>query len=137
MSHPLTVRLLIPFAERPAVEQVVGGLVLPVLFGLWCGVVLGWSAPAYWALQVVATIGGLVAGFEHRGARAGARRGVVGGLLFGTSILLGHALAGTHAHASLGAVPALLPAVTAVSGTLLGALGGARRAAFDARVAVG
>jgi hypothetical protein len=131
--HPLVARLLVPFRERSRAEQVVGALVVPVLFGVLCGVVIGWSAAGYWALQVVATVGGVAGGFEHQGARAGAQRGVAGGLIFGASVLLGHALAGTTAETSLGAVPALLPAVTATCGCALGALGGRGRSAFDAR----
>jgi hypothetical protein len=131
--HALVERLLAPFAERSLAERVVGALVVPVLFGVLCGVVLGWSAAGYWALQVVATVGGVAGGFEHHGAAAGARRGVAGGLLFGASVLLGHALAGTDAEVSLGPVPALLPAVTATFGCVLGALGGRGRSAFDAR----
>jgi hypothetical protein len=131
--HPVVARLLVPFRERSRAEQVVGALVVPVLFGVLCGVVIGWSAAAYWALQVVATVGGVAGGFEHQGARAGARRGVAGGLLFGGSVLLGHALAGTTAETSLGPVPALLPAVTATFGCALGALGGRGRSALHAR----
>jgi hypothetical protein len=131
--NPLVARLLVPFPERSVAERVIGALVVPLLFGVLCGVVLGWSAAGYWVLQVIATVGGVAGGFEHHGAAAGARRGVAGGVLFGASVLLGHALAGTEAEASLGPVPALLPAVTATFGCALGALGGRGRRAFDAR----
>lgn len=124
-------RLLVPFAERSPAEQAIGGLVIPVLFGAVCGVVLGWSAAAYWVLQLVAALGGVAAGFEHRGARAGAVRGVVGGLLFGAGVLLGHAVAGTDATID-SAAPAFLPVITAVLGSAFGAAGGARRRAYDA-----
>jgi hypothetical protein len=74
----------------------------------------------------VATIGGFLAGLEHRDVRAGAIRGVVGGAIFGSSILLVRALADRADHASLGSTPGLLPIVTAIAGAILGALGGWR-----------
>jgi hypothetical protein len=123
-------RLMVPFAERSAAERVIGALVVPLVFGALCGVVLGWTAVGYWALQVLAALGGILGGFEHRGAGEGARRGAVSGVIFGAGILLGHAIAGTTAEVSLGSVPALLPAVTGVAGCALGAVGGARRAAL-------
>jgi hypothetical protein len=131
--NTLAAQLLVPFPERPVVQRVVGALVVPLLFGALCGVVLGWSSSGYWVMQVIATLGGIAGGFEHQGAASGARRGAVGGLIFGTSVLLGHTLAGTVAEASLGPVPALLPAITTTLGCALGAVGGRRRAAFDKR----
>jgi hypothetical protein len=106
------------------VERVLGALVAPVVFGALCGVVLGWTAAGYWALQVVAALGG----FEHPSASEGARRGAVSGVLFGAGILLGHAVAGTNAEVSLGSVPGLLPVITGVAGCAFGAAGGALRA---------
>jgi hypothetical protein len=123
-------RLVVPFAERSPLERAIGALVVPLVFGAVCGVVLGWTAAGYWALQVLAVLGGLLGGFEHRGAAEGARRGAVSGLIFGAGILLGHALAGTSAEVSLGSVPALLPVITGAGGCALGAIGGARRAAL-------
>ncbi|MCW3022408.1 MAG: hypothetical protein JWR30_1730 [Conexibacter sp.] len=121
-------RLMVPFAERSPVERVLGALVVPVVFGALCGVVLGWTAAGYWALQVVAALGGVLGGFEHRSASEGARRGAASGVLFGAGILLGHAVAGTNAEASLGSMPGLLPVITGVAGCVFGAVGGALRA---------
>jgi hypothetical protein len=123
-------RLMVPFAERSPAERVIGALVVPLVFGAVCGVVLGWSAVGYWALQVVAALGGILGGFEHRSAAEGARRGAVSGVIFGAGILLGHAVVGTSAEVSLGSVPGLLPVITGVGGCALGAIGGARRAAL-------
>ncbi|HEV7751220.1 MAG TPA: hypothetical protein VGO71_06750 [Baekduia sp.] len=123
-------RLMVPFEERSPAERVIGALVVPLVFGALCGVVLGWSAVGYWALQVLAALGGILGGFEHRGAAEGARRGAVSGVIFGAGILLGHAIAGTGAEVSLGSVPGLLPVITGVAGCAFGAIGGARRAAL-------
>jgi hypothetical protein len=43
------------------------------------------------------SVGGLLAGFEHRDGWGGARRGLMGGAIYGTALLVAHALAGTHA----------------------------------------
>jgi uncharacterized membrane protein len=121
-------RLMVPFAERSPAERVLGALVVPLVFGALCGLVLGWTALGYWMLQLLASLGGVLGGFEHRGAVEGARRGAVSGVIFGSGVLLGHALAGTTAEVSLGSVPGLLPVITGLAGCVLGAVGGARRA---------
>jgi hypothetical protein len=115
------------FSNRPPVAQLVGALVVPALFGAVCGVVLGGSATAYWALQGVGAVGGLLAGLEHRTASEGADRGLFGGLVFGSFLLLAHAIDGRTAQASLGEWPGVLIVFTGVAGALLGAAGGAIR----------
>ena len=119
-------RLIRPFDEQPLVGKIFGAVIAPALFGSVSGWVLGLSAGGYWALQVIATIGGFLAGLEHRDARSGAIRGVIGGAIFGSSILLVRALADRADHASLGDAPGVLPLITAVVGAILGALGGWR-----------
>lgn len=105
---------------------VVGG---PVLFGALCGWLLGVSEAAYLLLVgPVAILGGLGAGLDHLGGRSGALRGVLGGALFGASILVVHELTGEDPKANLPDPPILLAVVTAVGGALLGALGGRFRA---------
>jgi hypothetical protein len=49
---------------------------------------------------------------------------VTGGAIYGTSLLIAHAIAGTHAKVSLGSFPPLLAVVTAIIGMFLGAGGG-------------
>jgi hypothetical protein len=115
------------FAQRSPTAQLVGGLVVPALFGAVCGVVLGSSAAAYWALQALGAVGGVLGGMEHPSAAEGADRGLLGGLVFGSFLLLAHAIDGRAAQASLGEWPGVLIAVTAIAGALLGALGGAIR----------
>lgn len=97
---------------------------MPFAFGAVLGVVLGVSAGAYWGLSVLAGLGAIVAGFEHRDGWGGADRGLVGGALFGAGILIAHAIAGTDAKVSLGSFPPLLIVIDAIAGMLLGAIGG-------------
>jgi ABC-type branched-subunit amino acid transport system permease subunit len=110
--------------DRPRPAQIVLGGVVPAIFGALAGVLVGVSSGAYWALAVVVSVGGFVAGFEHQDGWGGADRGVVGGAIYGTSLLVAHAIAGTQAKVSLGSFPPLLAVVTAIVGMLLGAAGG-------------
>ncbi|HXC23585.1 MAG TPA: hypothetical protein VNU28_03285 [Solirubrobacteraceae bacterium] len=112
------------FRDRPRPIQIVLGGVVPFVFGAVVGVFLGISAGAYWGLSVLAALGAILAGFEHRDGWGGADRGLVGGALFGAGILIAHAIAGTHAKVSLGSFPPLLIVIDAIAGMLLGALGG-------------
>jgi hypothetical protein len=121
------------FAQRSRAAQLVGALLLPALFGAVCGVVLGSSATAYWALQAVGAIGGVLGGMEHPSATEGTDRGVLGGLVFGSFLLLAHAIDGRTAQASLGEWPGLLLLFTSIAGGLLGALGGAIRSGRTSR----
>lgn len=112
------------FRDRPRWIQVLLGGVVPFAIGALAGIMLGVAAGAYWAVGVVAAVGGVLAGFEHRDGWGGADRGVVGGVLYGIGLLVAHEIAGTHATVSLGSHPVLLPVVTGIIGMLLGALGG-------------
>jgi hypothetical protein len=112
------------FRDRPRAFQIVLGGVVPLAFGAVVGVVVGVSSGAYWALAVLAAIGGVLAGLEHQDGWGGADRGLVGGALFGTGLLVAHAIAGTHAKVSLGSFPPLLVVIDAIIGIFLGALGG-------------
>jgi hypothetical protein len=112
------------FRDRPRSVQVVLGLVVPLAFGAVAGVLLGVSAAAYWVIGLIAFVGGILAGFEHADAWDGADRGLVGGTLYGTGLLLAHAIAGTDAKVSLPGFAPILIVFTAILGVLLGALGG-------------
>ena len=114
----------IPFRDRPRNERVVLAGVIPFVFGAVVGVFLGISAGAYWGLSALAAIGAILAGLEHEDARSGARRGLLGGALFGLGLLLAHAVAGTDAKVSLGSFPPLLIVIDAIVGMLLSGLGG-------------
>jgi hypothetical protein len=112
------------FRDRSRPAQIFLGGVLPAATGALAGVLVGASTPAYWAVGAIAAIGGFLAGFEHQDGWGGADRGVVGGGIYGASLLIAHAIAGTHAKVSLGSFPPLLAVVTAIVGMLLGAAGG-------------
>ncbi|MEP9363421.1 hypothetical protein ABLE68_10675 [Nocardioides sp. CN2-186] len=115
------------FSQQPPVARVLGVVVGPVLLGAISGLLLGVSAPAYWVVQVIASIGGFLGGTEHIGWRPGLVRGVVGGVLYGATILLVRATTGWTDEVDLGSTPALLVVITTVLGLLLGAAGGAVR----------
>jgi hypothetical protein len=112
------------FRDRPRPVQVVIGGVVPAVIGAVAGVLVGVSTGAYWAVAILAAVGGFAAGFEHRDGWGGADRGIAGGAIYGIALLLAHAIAGTHAKVSLGSFPPLLAVVTAIVGMLLGAAGG-------------
>lgn len=97
---------------------------LPTATGALAGVFLGISAAVYWVIGVIAFIGGIHAGFEHADPWDGAARGLVGGTLYGTGLLLAHAIAGNDAKVSLPDFEPILVVFTAIIGVLLGALGG-------------
>ena len=115
------------FRDRPRPVQILLGGVIPALFGAVAGVLVGESTGAYWAIAVVVTIGGFLAGFEHQDGWGGADRGLVGGTVFGTFLLVAHALAGTHAQVSLPGFEPILVVFTAIVGMFAGALGGRLR----------
>ena len=112
------------FRDRSRPAQVILGGLIPCAVGVLAGIMLGVAPGAYWAVGIAAGIGQILAGLEHRDGWGGADRGLVGGAIYGTSLLIAHAIAGTDATVSLGSFPPLLPVVTAIGGMLLGALGG-------------
>jgi hypothetical protein len=115
-------------AERRRFEQAFIVLVLPALFGAICGVMLGISGGLYTLLTVLGIAGGVAAGYDHATPAEGALRGVAGGALFGSFILLAHAVAGTHAKTKLPDPHVVLPIATTLFAIALGAIGGAIRA---------
>jgi hypothetical protein len=115
------------FDERPRVVQIVSAVVVPALFGAVVGIALGVSAGLYWALQLVGFIGAILAGLEHRNGREGALRGLVGGTLFGTFLLLAHAAAGSDETVKLPDFQPLLVVFTVLGGVIGSGLGGRLR----------
>jgi hypothetical protein len=113
------------FEERPFWLQVAGGIVVPLVFGLVCGFALGWSEIVYYVLAgPIAILGGSLGGIEHKGADDGLVRGAIGGLIFGSFILIGHEIANNEPKAHLSDPQGALVFVTALGGAILGALGG-------------
>ena len=113
--------------------QLVGAIVLPVVFGGICGAVLGASPLGFNLLMLAAGIGGVLGGFEHATAREGLLRGLVGGALFAGSLLLIFEARGVPALIPLPAPVPVMAVIYAVSGVPLGALGGWLRGRSEAR----
>jgi hypothetical protein len=108
--------------SRPA--QIVLAGFLPAISGALAGVLVGVSSGAYWGWGAVAAVGGFLSGFEHQDGWGGADRGLVAGAIYGTALLVTHAIVGTHAKVSLGSFPPLLAVITAIFGMFIGAAGG-------------
>ena len=113
--------------SHPPNVQLILALVVPSVFGLITGIVLGVSEIGYLILSLLGIAGGYLAGKEHIGASDGALRGFTGGILFGTFILGGHAVTGMDAKAHLPHPEILLVVITTAFGIGLGALGGRAR----------
>src|SRR5918998_4117294 len=117
------------FEDRSAVEQIVGAVVITMVFGLITGFALGWNEIVYYVLVgPVALLGGFVGGMEHRSTDEGFVRGAMGGLVFGSFVLLGLEILDTEPEAYLGEPQVGLVFVTTIVGSVLGTLGAAYRA---------
>jgi hypothetical protein len=119
--------------DRPLALRLVLVILVPGIFGLITGYFLGHSKPAYIGLNIVAGIGGYVAGYEHRSGREAAVRGLIAGTCFGGAILLMHQLTGDHPVVKLPHPPVVLLAFTAGFGALLGSFGASARATREAK----
>jgi len=124
-------RHIVLLADRPPGQEFTAAVVVPVLFGALVGWMLGISEPVYIVLSLLGIGGGYVAGMEHDVPLEGVYRGLLGGLLFGSSILITHGLIGGEPEAELPHPEVLLIALTATFGTLLGWRGARRRAAHS------
>lgn len=113
--------------ERPFALQLVIAILVPLIFGLITGFALGWNEIAYWVLSALGVLGGIGAGFEHRGTESGVARGILGGLLFGSFILLGHEIANNEPKAHLAEPQSTLVFVTTILGAIFGGIGGRLR----------
>jgi hypothetical protein len=99
-------------------------VIIPAAYGALTGYFLGTSEAVYLVLSVIGIVGGIGAGFDHVGARAGAKRGVLAGSLFGGFILIAHEIHGEEAKADLPEPAILLVALTTVLAIAFAALGG-------------
>ena len=123
-----------PFETRPRRQQLLG-VTLPAFgLGFVVGIALGLSAIAYVVLLVVAGLGGIAAGMEHRRPGIAALRGLMGGAIFGIALLVGHWVLGRDATVALPSPEALEVLITAVASVPLALLGVALRRLLEARV---
>ena len=111
-------------SEHPRPVQAFLAVVLPAAYGALTGYFLGVSETTYLVLSIIGVLGGIGAGFDHLGPGAGARRGVLAGLIFGSSILIAHEIHGADAEAHLPEPAILLVVLTTGLGAAFGALGG-------------
>jgi hypothetical protein len=126
------------FEDRPFVVQLIGAIVVPVVFGIVTGFALGWNGVVYWILVgPLAIIGGFLGGMEHYGAEQGLARGLLGGLVYGSFVLIGFEIVNTEAKAYLGDPQVGLVFATTLIGGVLGALGGGYRARLERGRAAG
>jgi hypothetical protein len=114
--------------SRPPGQEFTAAVVVPVVFGVVTGLVLGASEPLYLLLSLAGIGGGFFAGMEHDVPLEGLYRGLLGGLLFGSAILVAHGLADAEPKAELPEPETLLIVITAVLGAILGLLGARSRA---------
>ena len=112
------------FEDRPFSLQVLGAIVVPLVFGILTGLVLGWSKLLYYVMAgPIAIAGGFVGGMEHRSVDNAVVRGAIGGLVYGSFILIGHEIANNAPKAHLPDPQGGLVFVTALGGAILGAVG--------------
>jgi hypothetical protein len=118
-------------SEHPRPVQITLVAIVPALYGAITGYFLGVSEATYLVLSVIGIIGGVGAGLDHMGARAGARRGLAAGSIFGAAILIAHEIHGAEPTAELPDPPILLIVITTVLGVLFAAFGGWLRERYE------
>jgi hypothetical protein len=114
--------------DRPLAVRLVLVVIVPLAYGAFTGFFLGESKTVYIVLNVVAAIGGYIAGFEHRSGREAAIRGTIAGAIYGAGILLAHELTGDAAKTKLPSPAILLLVFTGAIGAILAAFGASARA---------
>ena len=124
-----------PFFERPFWLQLVGGIVVPLVYGILTGFAVGWNEILYIVMAgPIAILGGFLAGVEHRETDEGVLRGAIGGLVFGSFILIGHEIMNNEPKAELPDPQSGLVFVTALGGAILGGLGARYRKRQERRL---
>jgi len=118
---------------RSGAAEFIAVVVVPVAFGALTGLALGWSEPLYLVLLALGVLGGIGAGLEHDAPIDGFYRGLLGGLLFTTGILVAHGLADVEPEAHLPDPAALLLVINGSLGATFGAFGARLRARREGR----
>jgi hypothetical protein len=112
------------FEDRPFSLQVIGGIVVPAVFGILTGLALDWNEVLYYVMVgPLGIAGGFVGGTEHRSTEDGVVRGAIGGLIYGSFILIGHEIANNAPKAHLPDPQGGLVFATVLFGAILGGLG--------------
>ena len=119
-------------SDRPDGQGLIASMVVPVAFGAITGWLLGVSEIGYLILALLGIAGGYLAGMEHDYPIDGIYRGVLGGLLFGSSILITNGIIDKEPKAHLPDPETLLIVITTVAGAILGWLGARTRAKQEA-----
>jgi hypothetical protein len=89
------VRYVVPqWAEMSPTRRFFEALILPLAFGVLCGLALGVSAALYLVGVALSLLGGIGGGAQYASRRDALLRGLVAGTLFGLGILLGFELGG-------------------------------------------
>lgn len=117
-------------ANRPRALQIAIPILGPVLTGVIGGVLLGETKGGYLIYTTIMILGGIGSGMEHDTTRGGALRGLLGGVLFASSILATWELIGNDAQATLPHPASVLILVFAAISTLLGIAGARLRRRF-------
>jgi hypothetical protein len=120
-------------ADRPPALRFALTFVMPAVAGLVAGLTLGLSVAAWMIANVLATLGGFGGGFEHDTLGGAARRGAIGGLLFGSCLALADATVVGDRVATIVEPTVLHPLVTTIAGTLLSVAGAALRGCIARR----
>jgi hypothetical protein len=118
---------------RSGSAEFIAVVVVPLAFGALTGLALGWSEPLYLVLLVLGVLGGIGAGLEHDAPIDGFYRGLLGGLLFTTGILVAHGLADVEPEAHLPDPETLLLLINGTLGAAFGAFGARLRSRRENR----
>ncbi len=111
-------------SDHPRWLQFTLAFVVPALYGALTGYFLGVNETVYLILSIIGIVGAVGAGFDHRGAGAGAARGIIAGSVFGAAILIAHEIHGAEAEAHLPEPAIVLVVITTVLAIAFAALGG-------------
>ncbi len=118
---------------RAAPAEFAAAVVVPLVFGGVVGLTLGWSEPVYLVLLLIALLGGAAAGYEHDVPAEGLYRGILGGLVFTTGLLVAHGVSGADPEADLPDPEALLLIINTVISAGTGTLGAVLRRRREGR----
>jgi hypothetical protein len=119
--------------ERSPGAQIALAVGVPAALGAIAGVLVGVNEVAYTALGLLLLIGAIGAGYEHPGGDEAALRGLCAGSVYGSVLLMVHAIIGNEAKASLPHPHAGLVIGTAVASMLAAAIGGILRRRHERR----